>query len=229
MNTRMLIFVTVNNVHWLYANERQNVHCDDHDTIITLVPPVSHLPCTAMPTFNKHNRRVSCPHCTNVFARGRGFQKHVRVCTGPEGASSAASSPAAVSEDAMEMPIDSPDDDDDVARETVHDDRISIEAHFDRLEDLGTLDLEHVMQYSTWGKVHVKKKEVEICRFLRSTEVGGGSSDGKSEAALLYAKSLGGRGKLLPKTLRTCWATVDRVSLACALQCSLSYSLSYSL
>ena len=121
----------------------------------------------------------------------------------------------------MEMAMNSPEDDDDVAGEIVNGDQISIPEHFDRLEELGTLDLAHVMKYSTWGKVHVKKKEVEICRFLRSTEVGGGSSDGKAEAALLYAKTLGGRGNLLPKTLRTCWATVDRISLHCALKCSL--------
>ena len=57
----------------------------------------------------------------------------------------------------------------------------------------------------------VKDEEIEICRFLRSTEIGGGASDGNSQAALAYAKTLGGRRDLLPKMIKTCWAKVDRV------------------
>jgi hypothetical protein len=88
---------------------------------------------------------------------------------------------------------------------------LSLEAHFAHLENLGTLDIAHVLQYSTWGRVPVKEAEIEICRFLRSTEIGGGASDGNSQAALAYAKTLGGRGDLLPKMIKTCWAKVDRV------------------
>jgi hypothetical protein len=81
------------------------------------------------------------------------------------------------------------------------------------MERAGTLDLTQVLRYTGWGPVEVSDADIEICRFLRSNEVGGGASNAKSEAALLYAKTLGGRGDLLPKTMKTCWAKVERVRL----------------
>jgi hypothetical protein len=87
------------------------------------------------------------------------------------------------------------------------------------LEDEGTLDVEHMLQYVRWGKVPLADNEVETCKFLRSIESGGGASEAKSQAFLSYAKSLGGRGDLLPKTMETCWKTVSRVRFISMLIC----------
>ena len=161
-----------------------------------------------MPSFTPRNKRVMCPHCEDVFARGRGFNKHVRFCLGGSASSEEETAVAAVLEHADN--VDMGGDDDNIAEVAEHEDAHSIADHFDCLEALGTLDLSHVLQYSTWGRTRVKDDVVEICRFLRSTEIGGGSSDGKAQAHLDYAKTLHGRGDLLPKTLKTCWAKVDR-------------------
>jgi hypothetical protein len=162
-----------------------------------------------MPSFAPFNRRVVCPKCSAVFARGHGYNNHYRSCDGEEPPQTVAEETAEYDEDnSMDMTSsDGSSKEEDVVQ--TH----SIEEHFARMEELGTLDLVHVLQYHKWKKVEVQDNEVEICRFLRSNEVGGGASDGKSQASLLYCKSLGGRGDLLPKTMKTCWATVDRVIL----------------
>jgi hypothetical protein len=92
----------------------------------------------------------------------------------------------------------------------------TIEAHFTKLDKQRTLDTKHVLQYTGWGvhNVQLSSKEREVCRFLRSVEMGGGASTGSSRASLNYARSLGGRGGRLPKTVRTCWKVVAKVNNA---------------
>ena len=164
-----------------------------------------------MPAFTPRNKRVVCPHCGDVFARGRGFNKHVRFCRGRDGASEALPAPRGM-EGLEEDDVDMEWADDYVPEADVGEQDHSIAEHFDRLEALGTLDLSHVLHYSQWGKVPVKDDEVEICRFLRSTQLNGGASDGSAQSSLDYARSLEGRADLLPKSIKTCWAKVDRVS-----------------
>jgi hypothetical protein len=173
-----------------------------------------------MPTFTPHHRRVVCPKCSQVFAQGYGYNKYARYCDGGENSDDCDNVLPPEDEDVhsgcdYEEYMAANDGEDDQDMEAGHEDEAttSIEDHFTKLEESGTLDLDHVLYCSQWGKVEVQDNEVEICRFLRSTEVGGGASNEKSTAALLYAKSLGGRGDLLPKTMKTCWAKVDRVRL----------------
>ena len=167
-----------------------------------------------MPKLTPRNCRWPCPQCGKLFASGWGFNSHSRWCVGAEGTPDAQ---ADVAQDGgeqwngFEAQSDAEEGSEDMVQDDGDEPRHSIEDHFSRMEELGTLELDHVKQYSQWGKVPLKDKDVEICRFLRSNEVGGGSSDGKSTAMLLYARSLGGRGELLPKTMKTCWAKVDRV------------------
>jgi hypothetical protein len=170
-----------------------------------------------MPTFTPHHRRVVCPKCSSVFAQGYGYNKHARYCDGGNNSDDSDVLPAEEEDDPtdidFDLGMDSSDDEAEGDMEVGHEDEqtTSIEDHLTRMEELGTLDLDHVLYCHKWGKVAVQDNEVEVCRFLRSTEVGGGASNTKSTAALLYAKSLGGRGDLLPKTMKTCWAKVDRV------------------
>ena len=89
-----------------------------------------------------------------------------------------------------------------------------------QLSSSKTIDSAHIVRYLGWGRLSMSDTELECCRFLRSIEVGGGSSDGSARASLDYAHTLGGRADLLPTTVRTCWAKV--------LQVYIMQSLSYS-
>jgi hypothetical protein len=79
------------------------------------------------------------------------------------------------------------------------------------LDNRGTLDTSHVLQYLCWGNVQLSPKEREVFRFLRSVEMGGGASTQSARALLDYVHSLGGRGAILPVTVRTCWSIVAKV------------------
>ena len=174
-----------------------------------------------MPRFNVANPRIVCDGCGAVFARGWGYNQHLQLCEGPPGSPPERVYDDGFDEDASGNEEEANDDADDGLRiegeegggregdPTVT--KPTMEEHFEYLDERGVYDLQHMLQYQTWGKTPMEDAEVEVCRFLRSNEVGGGSSDGKSTAALRYAKTLGGRGDLLPKTMKTCWATVDRV------------------
>jgi hypothetical protein len=91
---------------------------------------------------------------------------------------------------------------------------LTVCAHFNKLEVAGTLDCTHVLQYLGWGNVRMSPEDREVCRFLRSVEEGGGASSSSMRASLDYARSLGGRGDVLPKTIRTCWSRMEKVFIA---------------
>ena len=38
---------------------------------------------------------------------------------------------------------------------------LSLEAHFAHLENLGTLDIAHVLQYSTWGECQARRRRLK--------------------------------------------------------------------
>jgi hypothetical protein len=87
----------------------------------------------------------------------------------------------------------------------------TIAEHLERLGSAGTLDTKQLLRYAEWGELELSPTDEEVFRFLRSVEIGGGASDAASRASLDYAHSLGGRGLLLPKTVRTCWDKVRKV------------------
>jgi hypothetical protein len=92
-------------------------------------------------------------------------------------------------------------------------DGLTVEGHFDVLQERGTFSIEHVLKYSKWGELELSEQEAEILLFLRSVESGGGQSNGATQCSLDYVRSTGGRGVILPKTVNTCWHKVRRVSL----------------
>jgi hypothetical protein len=145
---------------------------------------------------------IACVTCGRMFAHGFAALNHARACTRGE---------AYVDDgpDDVVFPDDEANDDGDVADAVVP--RDSIDAHFTKLEAAGTLDCKHVLQYLGWGKVTLTEKNREVCRFLRSVEQGGGASVSSMRANLDYARTLGGRGNLLPRTVRCCWARVEKV------------------
>lgn len=109
-----------------------------------------------------------------------------------------------------------------------NEDVISLEDFFCRLDAQGTLDTTHVLQYLSWKRAALSEEVMEICKFLRSVESGGGSSDGRAYFALQYAKSLGGRANYLPKTIETCWRKISkvRVNIPCNVSCNVQHNVS---
>ena len=99
----------------------------------------------------------------------------------------------------------------------VRDGTNTVDSHLHELDRLGTLDGVAVMKYMGWGRLVLTGKQQEILRFLRSVESGGGSSRVSTYEALKYAKSLGGRGDWLPKTVKSCWSQMLKVRMQCTL------------
>lgn len=97
---------------------------------------------------------------------------------------------------------------------------LTVEKHF---TECTTLDTTQVLRYMGWGRLTLSDSELECCRFLRSIEKGGGSSDSSARASLDYARSLGGRGDLLPSTVRTCWTKINEVFITHSLYYSFPF------
>jgi hypothetical protein len=142
------------------------------------------------------NRPVPCIRCGQAFNQGWATINHHRVCI-PDDLE-------AVIQSSDEAVIQSSDDDANVPV-------LDLEEYFERLERAGTLDTQHILQYLSWKRRPLTAEILEICKFLRSVECGGGSSDGGALHVLRYAKSLGGSGDLLPKTIDTCWSKISKV------------------
>ena len=168
----------------------------------------------------QRNRMIPCVRCGDLYSQGWGQISHARSCR-VEPPSFPQENPwdEIHGPDLDETSDMSTDGDSDPSEDGV--DSKSVEAHFDLLDELGTLDIEHVLQYLEWGKVELSAREIEVFRFLRSGEMGGGASGMSTRASLDYAKTLEGRGLLLPVTVRTCWAMVSKVSANYVLERSL--------
>jgi hypothetical protein len=152
------------------------------------------------------NQDTECAACGRLFAQGFATLNHAQVCPG-------------FRDDCRDLTDDDVGFHDeggsaDVAEGSEDEAAASsytVCAHLNKLEAAGTLDCTHLLQYLGWGKLVLTPKDLEVCRFLRSVEQGGGASAASTRASLDYARSLGGRGELLPKTVRTCWSRLEEV------------------
>jgi hypothetical protein len=158
------------------------------------------------------NKKVECASCGRLVQRGFALMNHEKCCT----------TMTKYLKENNHYDTEDYINADGIGEEDGHTqgDDFSIATHFDVLERLGTLDIQHVLQYVGWGKVELSAKDLEVCRFLRSVEMGGGASHMSMRASLDYVRSVGGRGDLLPKTVRTCWSIVEKVRYFNS-QCSL--------
>ena len=159
----------------------------------------------------RKNPDMQCPTCGKTCQHGFAYLNHARVCvTVREYVED-----AAARDDAESVDGEGQHDDDDGVDGEVEGMLVgvakTIEAHLTFLDDAGTLDTSHVLQYLHWGTVRLSKEDLEVCRFLRSIEIGGGSSGVSTRASLDYVRSTGGRGTMLPRTVRSCWARVEKV------------------
>ena len=151
------------------------------------------------------NQDIECAACGRLFAQGFATLNHAQVCPG-------------FRDDCRDLTDDDVGFHDeggsaDVAEGSEDEAAASsytVCAHLNKLEAAGTLDCTHLLQYLGWGKVMLTPKDLEVCRFLRSVEQGGGASSSSTRASLDYARSLGGRGDVLPKTVRTCWSRMGK-------------------
>ena len=67
------------------------------------------------------------------------------------------------------------------------------------------------LQYATWGSKELTAAEAETFRFLAVTDAGDGTSRRVATGTLRYARSLGGRACLLPKSMDTAWSMLTKV------------------
>ena len=85
-----------------------------------------------------------------------------------------------------------------------------IVAHFNAQKDSPGLG-----QCMEWGPRILTPQEEETFRFLQVVDAGSGASGRVAQGMLSYARRLGGKGLLLPRTIRACWAAVDKVITRC--------------
>ena len=158
------------------------------------------------------NKKVECASCGRLVQRGFALMNHQKCCF----------TMTKYLKDKNHYHNEDYINADDIGVEDALalDDDFSIATHMNVLKRLGTFDTQHLLQYVGWGKLELSAKDLEVCRFLRSVEMGGGASHMSMRANLDYVRSVGGRGDLLPKTIRTCWSIVEKVRYFNS-QCSL--------
>ena len=139
-------------------------------------------------------RRTICGGCGGGFSIGWGILNHqqTRPCT-PN--SSQTEDNAAVSEGLI-----------------IPGTPATVNEYTESLARRGTLDPLFLNHYAKWGPKPVGRVVQESCKFLRSAEVGTGLSRRHAQTFLDYAKSLGGRSHLLPRTVEGCWSVVEKVT-----------------
>ena len=150
------------------------------------------------------NGLLQCKTCRKHIRQGWAFLNHAKVCHAYQ---TYVEQHAGYEDVVVDMDVDGGVDHEPVAQVA----KEAVAEHLERLSSAGTLDTKQLLRYAEWGELELSPTEEEVFRFLRSVEMGGGGSDAASRASLDYARSLGGRGLLLPKTVRTCWDKVQKV------------------
>jgi hypothetical protein len=153
----------------------------------------------------RHRAGITCVTCGRICPQGFAAINHARVCA------SVGSYDDAGTHDVDFLDAEGEEDDAGGVGNAVVPRDHSVEAYLAKLEANGTLDTSQVLGYLGWGHLTLTRKDREVCRFLRSVEQGGGASLNSVRASLDYARSLGGRGSVLPVTVRTCWSKVEKV------------------
>ena len=172
-----------------------------------------HQPRKAM-NFVRPRSAHDCPTCGQTFFQGYHYSSHVATCDGRVEEDD-------VSQDSLEAggdggdisPHDSPQESSSSDDNAIPPPANSIESHMTTLDDRGTLDIKHVLQYHGWGTVNIDPQTREVMRFLRSVESGGGQSNGATKTTLDYVRSAGGRAAILPMTVATSWKRVAQVMI----------------
>jgi hypothetical protein len=160
------------------------------------------------------NGLLKCRTCQKPIRQGFAYLNHAKVChvfRSYMEEHAAMDAVVAMDEDVV-VAMDGGDMDMDAVGDMVAEPCSgTIAEHLERLSSASTLDTKQLLRYAEWGELELSPTDEEVLRFLRSVEIGGGASDAASRASLDYAHSLGGRGLLLPKTVRTCWNKVKQV------------------
>jgi hypothetical protein len=86
-------------------------------------------------------------------------------------------------------------------------------AYLSMLDHNGTVEYEHVLQYTTWGNYECTTSMKEVLRFLRAVYCGTGVSRRQAQELLDYQHSMGGNAFMLPTKVEKCWLRVEEVTV----------------
>jgi hypothetical protein len=86
-------------------------------------------------------------------------------------------------------------------------------AYLAMLDRDGTVEYEHVLQYTTWGTLHCTDSLKEVLRFLRAVYCGTGVSRRQAQELLDYQHTMGGNSFMLPTKVEQCWMRVEEVTM----------------
>ena len=75
----------------------------------------------------------------------------------------------------------------------------------------GPTNLYHISEYRAWGPRPPNARVTEQARFLGTCDAGVGVSDAHAQVILDYCRSRDGTD--LPKTVKTCWANIERAHI----------------
>ena len=175
--------------------------------------------------------RARCPHCDGQFWPGFGFNSHKARCaerklilagesggddtggdgdTHCDGGSATTATPTAMNDESRPQCA--------VAE---------LERHMAAAQGAPGCAL----ACSSWGACELTAAEVETFRFLAVSDAGDGTSRRVATGMLQYARSLGGRASMLPKSMDKAWGMLTKVryreirthnphAMYCALQCT---------
>ena len=175
--------------------------------------------------------RARCPHCDGQFWPGFGFNSHKARCaerklilagesgvddtggdgdTHCDGGSATTATPTAMNDESRPQCA--------VAE---------LEQHMAAAQGAPGCALAH----SSWGACELTAAEVETFRFLAVSDAGDGTSRRVATGMLQYARSLGGRASMLPKSMDKAWGMLTKVrcreirthnprAMYCALKCT---------
>ena len=168
--------------------------------------------------------RVRCPLCDRQFRQGYSLLRHKSKCAVRHGRTAGASG----GDDSTRECAENAENDND-GGDAVHCDAGWCEGHHpdntpihqSRQPPSARAFEQHLssaqnapgcaLACASWGPRILTAAEVETFRFLAVTDAGDGTSRRVSTGMLEYARSLGGRACLLPKTMDTSWAMLTKV------------------
>jgi hypothetical protein len=154
---------------------------------------------------------AACPECGVQVQLGWSMHNHRRMDC--RGASAAVVDNAVAFEGGVmhDDDFDNRDHESDVSIRLEPGLQLSISTYLDSLDTAGTVEYEHVLQYSRWGKYVPTFGDLEIFRFLRATYSGTGVSRRQAQEFLDYQHTTGGSAYLLPRKVEKCWLRVEQV------------------
>ena len=159
--------------------------------------------------------RVRCPHCDRQFRQGWTLRNHMTKCAPrPAHAAGGCDDNAHNNDDGGNSAHSDGGSHEDHQPETppIHQSRQPPQARaFEQHLSSAKSAPGAALEYAGWGPKELTAAEAETFRFLAVTDAGDGTSRRVATGMLRYARSLGSRASLLPKSMDTSWAMLTKV------------------